>query len=425
MNTRGCVQRSIEFMDIVIKQDNDGVVMYPLEINQDDPAYPYVSSFPWSTIMGWVDEDMPFYVKELDTMHSIRFGYDGQYYTLRMNFNKDLLWYDTLYHGLIDTTGYPIDWLLKKPNDTMRFTYSNASYNMYAGMGNYYKTKDDNIIVVKRVNCQFVDTTSTSSDVKSSPIGYHLFIFNNVGELLSDKFINTFQTTMPVFHTVLFKDDGFYCTVGKASLAQQFREYSLQGEMVKQFMVDNVPTTHRLQIANGAVYFSGTSSLDMSTKTAYKSISKYDLNGTFLGRLNWDYDGEHNKIKQGEVNSFYVNKSDIYYNGSQISDSQYYAVVGRLYDLTSINEPSALLSSLLYPNPTSDNASITLDLQQASQVNIVLIDMLGRELQQIYEGLADAGTFTQSFSTNALPKGIYYIKIQIGGDVKVEKVVVN
>jgi hypothetical protein len=84
-----------------------------------------------------------------------------------------------------------------------------------------------------------------------------------------------------------------------------------------------------------------------------------------------------------------------------------------------------LLSSLLFPNPAIDNTTITLELQQASQVHISLNDMFGRELQQIHNAFADAGTFTKSFNTNTLPKGVYYLKIQIGVDVKVEKVVVN
>jgi hypothetical protein len=82
-------------------------------------------------------------------------------------------------------------------------------------------------------------------------------------------------------------------------------------------------------------------------------------------------------------------------------------------------------NSKLYPNPTPDNATITLELQQASQVSISLNDIFGRELQQIHDAFTDAGTFTKSFTTNTLPKGVYYLKIQIGGDLKVEKVVVN
>jgi hypothetical protein len=82
-------------------------------------------------------------------------------------------------------------------------------------------------------------------------------------------------------------------------------------------------------------------------------------------------------------------------------------------------------NSKLYPNPATDNTTLTLELQQPSQVHITLNDMLGREIKQIYNAFTDAGTFTYSFATQDLPKGIYYLKIFIGGEVKVEKVVVN
>jgi hypothetical protein len=93
---------------------------------------------------------------------------------------------------------------------------------------------------------------------------------------------------------------------------------------------------------------------------------------------------------------------------------------------TGIDEPIFnTYGTLLYPNPATDNATLTLDLQAPSNIKIVLNDMLGRELQQIYEGLADAGTFTKSFSTQGLARGVYYLKILIGGDIMIEKVVVN
>jgi hypothetical protein len=49
---------------------------------------------------------------------------------------------------------------------------------------------------------------------------------------------------------------------------------------------------------------------------------------------------------------------------------------------TGIDEPIFnTYGTLLYPNPATDNATLTLELQQASQVRISLNDMLGRELQ--------------------------------------------
>jgi hypothetical protein len=117
----------------------------------------------------------------------------------------------------------------------------------------------------------------------------------------------------------------------------------------------------------------------------------------------------------------------------QIMDNGKYAYTykhnGKWYvyrnSIDGINEPSALSYSKLYPNPTTSNSTITLELAEAAQVNITLCDMLGREIKQIYNAFTDAGNFTQYFSTQEFAKGVYYLRIQIGGEVMVEKVVVN
>jgi hypothetical protein len=84
-----------------------------------------------------------------------------------------------------------------------------------------------------------------------------------------------------------------------------------------------------------------------------------------------------------------------------------------------------LINSVISPNPVSASSNITLDITEATQVKITLNDLLGIELNTIYNAFTDAGTFTKTFSTANLAKGIYYLKIFIGKDFKVEKVVVN
>ncbi|MDR0926751.1 MAG: T9SS type A sorting domain-containing protein [Ignavibacteria bacterium] len=97
----------------------------------------------------------------------------------------------------------------------------------------------------------------------------------------------------------------------------------------------------------------------------------------------------------------------------------------QLYCYNTGIEKEHLSNSFIYPNPATDNTTLTLELQQPSRVSVTLNDILGREIKQIYNAFTDAGTFTHSFTTQELPKGIYYLKILSGGEVKVEKVVVN
>ncbi|MPN57333.1 hypothetical protein SDC9_205027 [bioreactor metagenome] len=83
-------------------------------------------------------------------------------------------------------------------------------------------------------------------------------------------------------------------------------------------------------------------------------------------------------------------------------------------------------STNVYPNPTTlGSATIALELENTCNLRIVLSDVIGREILPIYDGTAEAGTFTKSFTTQNLHKGIYFIKTLIDGKYKLEKIVVN
>jgi uncharacterized protein YjdB len=79
---------------------------------------------------------------------------------------------------------------------------------------------------------------------------------------------------------------------------------------------------------------------------------------------------------------------------------------------------------VISPNPTNDKINIMLNLETSANIRIILNDLLGNELNTIYDGFVYVGSFTKTFSTANLPKGIYYLKIFIDNKVKIEKVVV-
>ncbi|MDR0926493.1 MAG: T9SS type A sorting domain-containing protein [Ignavibacteria bacterium] len=100
-------------------------------------------------------------------------------------------------------------------------------------------------------------------------------------------------------------------------------------------------------------------------------------------------------------------------------------------DFDGINDELKPTQANIYPNPANANSMVTIELnpsQVGSGANIVLYDMLGNEIKQIYNEFVGANDYSPlhiTFSTQELPKGIYYLKILSGGDVKVEKVVVR
>jgi hypothetical protein len=91
----------------------------------------------------------------------------------------------------------------------------------------------------------------------------------------------------------------------------------------------------------------------------------------------------------------------------------------------SVKENFIASSITVSPNPTTTNFTVSFELEKSCDIEIMLCDILGRELVQIYSGFATVGDFTETVNTKHLPKGIYFLKIKIDGNITVEKVVVE
>ena len=74
---------------------------------------------------------------------------------------------------------------------------------------------------------------------------------------------------------------------------------------------------------------------------------------------------------------------------------------------------ASIASSKLYPNPTSDNAKVELELKSSSNVKVTLSDVMGKEVMVISEGTIS--TLTKDFSVANLNKGIYTVNYFING----------
>jgi hypothetical protein len=92
---------------------------------------------------------------------------------------------------------------------------------------------------------------------------------------------------------------------------------------------------------------------------------------------------------------------------------------------TSISEFIRNSAINISPNPTSTTATVSFDLEKSCTVKIVLTDITGSELFEVYNGFENTGAFTKSITTDNLSKGIYLLKVVIGKDFTVEKFVVE
>ena len=64
-----------------------------------------------------------------------------------------------------------------------------------------------------------------------------------------------------------------------------------------------------------------------------------------------------------------------------------------------------------------------MDIIEAGNIGITLIDLSGTELMQLHSSFEDARTFTKTFSIKHLSTGIYFLQISHNGNVRTEKIV--
>jgi endo-1,4-beta-xylanase len=77
-----------------------------------------------------------------------------------------------------------------------------------------------------------------------------------------------------------------------------------------------------------------------------------------------------------------------------------------------------------YPNPFNPTTTISFSLPQRSDVRLVLLDMLGREVINIAYGSYEAGNHNVQLSASNLPSGIYLYRLQTGNFQATKKLII-
>ena len=67
------------------------------------------------------------------------------------------------------------------------------------------------------------------------------------------------------------------------------------------------------------------------------------------------------------------------------------------------------------PNPARSSATVTIELPEAGNVRVSLLDMLGREVAVPHDGTLDAGRQTVALSTASVPAGVYVLVLHTDG----------
>jgi len=87
--------------------------------------------------------------------------------------------------------------------------------------------------------------------------------------------------------------------------------------------------------------------------------------------------------------------------------------------------PRALPQNLslisVYPNPFNSAATITFTLGTPSPVELIVYDLLGREARRIEAGVLSAGEHRVTLNGDALPSGVYLVRLSAGSETAVTK----
>lgn len=85
-----------------------------------------------------------------------------------------------------------------------------------------------------------------------------------------------------------------------------------------------------------------------------------------------------------------------------------------------INE-SSLGPVQLYPNPTSGDFEIVLNLPASTQISFIMYDVIGNEIRS--EVVSASGTFKKKFTLQAMPSGVYFLKTGVWGKYTTSKII--
>ena len=93
--------------------------------------------------------------------------------------------------------------------------------------------------------------------------------------------------------------------------------------------------------------------------------------------------------------------------------------------VTGINPIENVISNVsVFPNPTTENVGIEINVQQIALIKFQLIDFLGKLVKDLNVGEVQ-GKYSTSINTNGLAKGTYFLKIIANDAVETKKIIIQ
>jgi peroxiredoxin len=92
------------------------------------------------------------------------------------------------------------------------------------------------------------------------------------------------------------------------------------------------------------------------------------------------------------------------------------SILAMLGVTTGINDKSANISGIdIYPNPATNNVTLSVNLTEQSNLMIDVLDVVGRQVAIVSNDYSVSGNITKQFNTELLANGLYTIRINANG----------
>ena len=79
----------------------------------------------------------------------------------------------------------------------------------------------------------------------------------------------------------------------------------------------------------------------------------------------------------------------------------------------------------IYPNPVTQTANIEFTLNNQSNMKITVLDMLGKSVMSLYEGVMNTGQHKIQLDASNLAQGIYFVKLQSNNEIITKKIMIS
>jgi photosystem II stability/assembly factor-like uncharacterized protein len=85
------------------------------------------------------------------------------------------------------------------------------------------------------------------------------------------------------------------------------------------------------------------------------------------------------------------------------------------------NIPNDFILFQNYPNPFNNETVITYSLPRRSNIQIIIYDILGRKVDELFNGIKNSGTYSETYNASKLSSGIYFIKMICDNNIQKTK----